>query len=62
MYLIIISTINTDKHAPQATVSSSLPKNASATATARPNEAEIILSVAYKIAGNVIAVSTAYGV
>lgn len=60
--IIIASTANTERHAPQATVSKPLPKYASISAAPRPTAAESTLLVAYKIAGKVIAARTAYGV
>ena len=61
MYFETSSAISTARHAPDATVTSPFPKYARITAATRPNIAEVILLVAYKIAGKVIAARTAYG-
>ena len=58
---MIHSAKYTATHAETATVRSPLPNHARMTETARPMAADAILDVEYKIAGNVIAPSTAYG-
>ena len=54
-------TKNTAIHAATATVTRLLLQNASIMATATPATALHMLSVAYKTAGNVIAIRHAYG-
>lgn len=61
IYFCIISTTSTTPQADNATVSRLFSLKAKKTATMQPITAEITLPVDVKIAGNVIAPSTAYG-
>ena len=54
--------MKTARHAPMATISSPFPFYAMKIAVSSPAAAEIMLPVAYRIAGKVIADRTVYGI